>query len=238
MTHQAKEEEFPQEKDLPQVPSTPIVTKSVKHPPVPAPKKPGGDACQEHVTVNEGETLNGIAARFQLSWQALASSNQLADPNLLTVGQELCIPGHSSASKSASIAPASPKVSTPMPPAPVTQVGISNPFPYGQCTWWANERYHELHGVYVPWKMNANAWQWSARAADFGWQVSSTPQVGSIIDMQPGVQGAFDQGHVGVVEHVYDDGQVQVSSMNWGGATGAVTFATFMPGAGISFLHQ
>ncbi|HEY7415701.1 MAG TPA: CHAP domain-containing protein, partial [Ktedonobacteraceae bacterium] len=43
-------------------------------------------------------------------------------------------------------------------------VGTRNLFPYGQCTWWADQRYHQLHGVYVPWVINANAWQWVARA--------------------------------------------------------------------------
>src|SRR5436309_741561 len=38
--------------------------------------------------------------------------------------------------------------------------GTSNPYPRGQCTWWADQRYHQIHGYYVPWRTNANAYQW------------------------------------------------------------------------------
>src|SRR5947209_20343914 len=46
-----------------------------------------------------------------------------------------------------------------MPPT-----GAYNWFPYPWCTWWADSRYHQLHGVYVPWHTQSNAWQWTARA--------------------------------------------------------------------------
>jgi surface antigen len=116
--------------------------------------------------------------------------------------------------------------------------GFVNVFPFGQCTWWAAQRYFQLHDVAVPWTYNANAGQWVDRAHDFGWHVSSKPTVGSIIVMQGGVQGAGDVGHVGVVEQILSDGAVIVSSMNWGNHSGMVTNDVFNPGPGISFVSQ
>jgi surface antigen len=117
-------------------------------------------------------------------------------------------------------------------------VGPGNVFPYGVCTWYADERYHQLHGIYVPWHANANAWQWAARAYEYGWHVSSAPRVGSIIVLQGGVQGASWLGHVGVVERVLGKGRVLASSMNWGSYPGAVTTWSFYSGPGVAFVNQ
>lgn len=117
-------------------------------------------------------------------------------------------------------------------------VGGRNVFPYGQCTWWADQRYHQLHGVFVPWRINANAWQWTARATDFGWRISTVPRVGDIMVLQPGVQGAFSMGHVAVVEQVRSGGRIIASSMNWGANRGSVTDAQFHAGPGVNFLSQ
>ncbi len=74
--------------------------------------------------------------------------------------------------------------------------GAYNWFPYPSCTWWADQRYYQLHGTYVPWRTQANAWQWTARAYQYGWHVSSVPSVGAIVNLQPWVQGAYGMGHV------------------------------------------
>lgn len=49
-------------------------------------------------TVVAGDTLNSIAARFGTTPEAIAQLNSLADPNALTLGQTLRIPGGSAAS--------------------------------------------------------------------------------------------------------------------------------------------
>ncbi|HTI15674.1 MAG TPA: CHAP domain-containing protein [Dictyobacter sp.] len=116
--------------------------------------------------------------------------------------------------------------------------GMYNVFPFGQCTWWASQRYYQLHGVFVPWRWNANAGQWVDRAYEFGWRVSSVPKVGSIIVLQGGVQGAARVGHVGVVERVLHNGVVIASSMNWDNQPGDVTLSPFVPGPGVSFLSK
>jgi N-acetylmuramoyl-L-alanine amidase len=114
--------------------------------------------------------------------------------------------------------------------------GMGNSFPYGQCTWWANQRYHQLHGIYVPWTTNANAWQWTARAYDYHWRVSRSPSVGAIVDLQPWVQGAYDLGHVAVVEQILGNGDVIASNMNWGAYYWEVVNVEFTPGPGVTFI--
>ncbi len=117
-------------------------------------------------------------------------------------------------------------------------VGSSNPYPYPACTWWGDERYHELHGVYVPWTTNASAYEWTARALQFGWHVSSQPSPGAIIDLQPWVQGAYGYGHVAVVEQVLSDGSVIASNMSWGYNPYSVVYWHFYQGYGVTFITQ
>ena len=116
--------------------------------------------------------------------------------------------------------------------------GSSNPFPFGQCVWWADQRYYQLHGIFVPWRINAMAANWVHRAREFGWHVSGIPKVGSILVLQPGIQGAYSAGHVAVVEHLLNNGSVVASSMNWGRNPTTVTDNTFRPGPGVAFISQ
>jgi surface antigen len=124
-------------------------------------------------------------------------------------------------------------------PAPGSgPIGQNNVFPYASCTWWADQRYYQLHGVFVPWRINANAWQWTARAYEFGWRVSALPTVGAIMDLQPNVEGAWGMGHVAVVERVLPNGHVIASSMSWYPYWWLVTDYEFVPGPGVTFISQ
>jgi hypothetical protein len=110
-------------------------------------------------------------------------------------------------------------------------------FFYGQCTYWANMRYHQLTGNWVTWL--GDAWQWEGGAMSAGWNVSSQPHVPSIIVLQPGVQGSGGYGHVAVVESINSNGSVTTSDWNWYPALGAQTSdVTFSPGAGVSFIWR
>jgi surface antigen len=93
-----------------------------------------------------------------------------------------------------------------------------------------------LTGIYVPWTSQSNAWQWTARAEQFHWQVSSHPARGAIIDLQPWVQGAYGLGHVAVVEKVLSNGKVVASNLNWGAHPEQVTDVEFTPGHGVTFI--
>jgi LysM repeat protein len=46
----------------------------------------------QYYVVQRGDTLRPIAARFGTTWQALATANNLANPNLIHVGNVLVIP--------------------------------------------------------------------------------------------------------------------------------------------------
>jgi surface antigen len=116
-------------------------------------------------------------------------------------------------------------------------VNYRNAYPFGQCTWWAAQRYYQLHNVSVPWMKNSNAGEWVGRAQNFGWHISSVPTVGSILVLHQNVQGAGSVGHVAVVEKVLGNGAVIASSMNWGKHPRKVTNSQFHQGSGVSFIH-
>ncbi len=199
-------------------------------------------------TVVSGDTLSGIAYRFGTSWGSLASHNHIANPNLIYANQVICIPGRGTVNSSIHTSTTTQHVplktisvhsSTPATAgAAHSPVGSVNVFPYGQCTWWANQRYFQLHGVFVPWRTQSNAWQWTARAYQFGWHVSSLPTVGSILDLQLWVQGAYGLGHVALVERVLSNGHVIASTMNWGAYPWQVTYVEFAPGPGVTFISR
>ena len=195
---------------------------------------------QTYVVVR-GDTLGGIATRYSTSWSTLAAYNHIANPGLIFMNQAICIPGRGS---SASTSTGSTTTHTTYTTSTLVYnagssseaVGNSNPFPYPACTWWANQRYFQLHGFYVPWRINAEAWQWTADAYQFGWHVSSVPTVGAIVDLQPWVQGAYGGGHVAVVERILSNGHVIASNMSWGTNPYAVVDVEFAPGPGVTFI--
>jgi surface antigen len=182
-------------------------------------------AGDQTYVVSGGDTLSAIATRYGTTWQNLASYNKLANPDRIYIAQHICVPGKGKSTAT--------KVNFGVNVAK----GLSNLFPYGQCTWYANHRYKQLHGIYVPWTINSNAWQWTARARDFGWRVTGTPAAGTIIVLAPWVQGAGGLGHVGVVERVLSNGQVVASHMNWGAYPWQITYSQFSAGPGVSFVY-
>ncbi|GCE11409.1 hypothetical protein KTT_12680 [Tengunoibacter tsumagoiensis] len=117
-----------------------------------------------------------------------------------------------------------------------SDIGSLNRFFYGQCTYWANMRYHQLTGHWVPWLGNAAEWKWGA--INNGWVVSNTPNPNgpSIIVLQPYIQGAGYYGHVAVVESGTTATTVSTSNWNWAGYWGRESWVDFSVGSGVSFV--
>lgn len=96
----------------------------------------------------------------------------------------------------------------------VTAGDVGNAYPYGQCTWWAYERRHQLgkfSGSHF-----GDARSWAASASALGYPVDNTPtQQGDILVFMPGQEGAHGYyGHVAVVEQVNPDGSILISESN------------------------
>lgn len=103
--------------------------------------------------------------------------------------------------------------------------GSGNHFFQGQCTYWAAYRFHQLHGVWVPWL--GNAWEWLGQAQRYGWKVSAQPAVGAILVLQPDVQGAGAYGHVAIVEAINSNHTIHISQYNWQGGFGQLSYWDF-----------
>jgi LysM repeat protein len=85
-------------------------------------------------TVRDGDTLSSIAQTYGVSVQDIIAANSLANPDMLTVGQQLAIPGHfitPAAPPTSDAAEPSPSESPPtvesVPPSPVPTLTPSGP---------------------------------------------------------------------------------------------------------------
>ncbi len=67
----------------------------------PAQSKPSTSGTSETVyTVVRGDTLSGIAAKYGTTYQKLAQYNGITNPNIISVGQKIRIPGTAAPKKS------------------------------------------------------------------------------------------------------------------------------------------
>ena len=92
--------------------STPTPSETPTPPPTPTPTEVPQPVI--HI-VQEGDTLNSIAKRYGTTVKAIAEANEIADPNVIAVGQELIIP----------IEETSMVTVTPSPPSPTPLVQVS-----------------------------------------------------------------------------------------------------------------
>ena len=119
-----------------------------------------------------------------------------------------------------------------------SDVGDLSRFFYGQCTYWANMRYRQLTGHWIPWL--GDAYQWAYAAPSYGWVISAQPNPNgpSIIVLAPYTQNSGRFGHVAVVENAVpsvSDGVI-TSNWNWSGDWAVHDWIRFYPGPGVSFL--
>ncbi|UCI00977.1 CHAP domain-containing protein [Staphylococcus haemolyticus] len=121
-------------------------------------------------------------------------------------------------------------VNTPVSYQHVTTANQGNRYSFGNCTYYAFDRRQQLGRSIGSYWGNANNWVYSAKNA--GLTVDNRPEVGAIFQTTAGYYG-----HVGVVEHVNQDGSVYVSEMNWNGHYNHVTNRTITNTSSYNFIH-
>lgn len=167
--------------------------------------------------VKNGDTVESIAAKYRSDASVIVSANDL-EINGLSSGLKIIIPNGQlpEAERPGYVAPRSSstyiqgysagfggstwriKVGTPM--------YAGNTYAYGNCTAYAYDRRVELgRPVQARW---GNASSWATYARNAGYLVNRTPSVGAII------QNGGGYGHVGIVEKILPNGDIQISEMN------------------------
>ena len=178
--------------------------------------KPGDEifilpvAGLKHI-VKDGETIDAIAQSYKADKERIIAFNNLPANGSIESGQEIIIPGGEKELPKKETAPALLEKRTYI--ASETTGGgskttvskshsMGNSFPYGYCTWYVAQK------KYVPWRGNAGAWLYNARA--MGYKTGKTPQAGSIVVTTDNTY----YGHVALVESVSED-TITVSEMNY-----------------------
>ena len=105
----------------------------------------------------------------------------------------------------------------------------SNPYPPGKATYWAWQNRTDLPANL------GEAKDWDDNAQAQGWPVSRYPRRGDVAVFEPGVQGASANGHVAVVEQVFENGTYIASQMDEGAR---VTKHEYPIMPGIEFIHH
>ncbi len=131
-------------------------------------------------------------------WYKTSDGHYVADVDIETGTLNAVVKDCSVAPPPAQPAPAA----QPTPGRAMGKTRTTNPAYWGWCTWGAAQKWYEASGnKYFPaLSGNAKAWKDSARGA--GWTVVDDAQPRSIVVFQPGVQGAFGDGHVAWVNSV------------------------------------
>lgn len=184
------------------------------------PDQPKQKVPKEYV-VKKGDRLTVIAEQHSTTWQRMFAKNlNIADPNLLNVGDKLIIPEADENLPERGFAPQETKVvaasnnkTTTKPKAKASrsrapQAGAprgssaGNTYTAGYCTYYAKQRRPDLPNNL------GNASTWVSRARAQGIPTGTVPRAGAI-----GQKG----NHVVYVERVNGDGTITISDMNWGG---------------------
>ncbi len=191
-------------------------------------------------TVKDGDTIEKIAEKYQSDASLITTSNDL-ELNGLSAGLRIIVPNGvlPETERPGYVAPraATPassgyfagyssgfggqtwaiKVGTPM--------YAGNKYAVGNCTAYAYDRRMEMgRPVGGMW---GNAATWAMNAQSSGYAVNRTPAVGAVI------QNGGGYGHVGVVERLLPNGDIEISEMNayvsgggWNRVSGRVVPAT------------
>lgn len=151
-------------------------------------------------TVRAGDTLGGIANRYQANASLIDSFNDLQGAAPVE-GTKLIVPDGVIPQLAAAGAPAQTTVRPATPAASAFSYrGNGNGYTPGQCTWYVASR----RPVPGNWG-NAISWYYNAQAS--GYTVGTIPRAGAI--------GWERNNHVVYIDSVNPDGSVNVSEMNF-----------------------
>lgn len=96
---------------------------------------------------------------------------------------------------------------------PFVESHSSNPYPYGQCTWYVYERLKQFD-LSISGDLG-DAHHWNNRAEERDYDVTTTPSKHSVAVFEAGQANADDYyGHVAFVEKVNNDGSILISESN------------------------
>jgi surface antigen len=176
-------------------------------------------------TVQAGDTAQSLAQKYSANEAQIIAYND-AEIGGFQVGEQILIPnGTQTVTSATAVAASSSGSGASFPWGGDSPVYGANGYDYGYCTWFVASQ------ISVPnnW---GNASSWAYYAAHSGWNVSSTPTVGSIAQTPYAAGG---EGHVAIVTAVSADGsQIKYEDMNglagWGrvGYSGMVPASTFV----------
>ncbi len=174
--------------------------------------------------VKAGDTIESIASKYKADASLIVSANDL-EINGLSTGLKIIIPNGElpETERPGYVAPRASRASGGTSGTYImgysagfggstwrikvgTPMYSGNTYARGNCTAYAFDRRVELgKPVGARWG-NASSWAVAARSA--GYTVNRTPSVGAVI------QNGGGYGHVGVVEQILPNGDIQISEMN------------------------
>lgn len=174
-------------------------------------------------TVEAGDTLTGLAVRYNVKTSSIKFANNISNADLIKPGVVIKIPPEGwepSAKEIAAKNKTTPKI-TSTKGITVRAGGGSkyNGYPYGYCTYYAATR----RAIPSSW---GNAGQWLSSANRAGYSTGSAPVPGAIV-----VTRESWWGHVGFVESV-SGGSFTISEMNYNG-WGVTSSRTMSLGDGV-----
>ncbi|MFT8469861.1 LysM peptidoglycan-binding domain-containing protein [Oenococcus sp.] len=216
------------------------------------------------VTVAAGDTLYGIATRYNVSVSTLIANNN--GSTFITSGQKLSLTAAPVSAAPAAKAPAAPAASqapvsqapasqapaapasaaapaAKAPAAPAAPVAVKKAVTpsYSTAASTTNTYYYGQCTWYVKnmlsWVPNmlGNANQWASSAAAQGFRVDHSPAIGSVVVFQGGQAGASAAyGHVAVVTAVYGD-SIRIKEGNAGG--NAISTRTVASASSYQYIH-
>lgn len=196
--------------------------------------------------VKDGDTIDAIADKYKSNAQRIQILNDIELKGLI-VGEEIVIPEGilPNEDRPEYVPPAPPQItysySSNGSGGRVNIVRLpnnmratsGNRYVPGNCTWYSFERRAQLGRPIGGLWGNATSWAYSAARA--GFTVNKTPAPGAIFQTSAGWYG---YGHVGIVEAVYENGDILVTEMNYGGynvITQAVIKAEYV--ASYNYIH-